>query len=68
MLMARVVGKATRCMHEDCASKPYGGTAHPGRDYLEAWGMEYLAACGWKAAKAFLETSPMFRPTPTSQP
>lgn len=62
VLMARVVGKATRCMHEACAAKPFGGSSLTGRDFLEGWGMEYLAACGFPEAKAFIETAPIFQP------
>jgi hypothetical protein len=61
VFMARVVGKATRCMHDSCAKSPYGFPGYTGRDFLEAWGMEYLAACGWQKAKQFLATAPICR-------
>lgn len=62
VLMARVVGKATRCMHEDCAAKPFGGSTLTGRDFLEGWGMEYLAGCGWPQARAWLDAAPINKP------
>lgn len=68
VLMAKVVGKATRCLHTACADRPYPTATSQlkWRDALEGWGMEYLASCGWKAAKAFIATAPIFRPsTPT---
>lgn len=58
VLMARVVGKATRVLHEECAAKPYGN-GHTFRDGLEAWGMHYLAECGWSSAKQFIQTAPI---------
>lgn len=61
VVMARVVGKATRCMHESCAAKPYAASDFSGRDFLEAWGMEYLANVGYLDAKAFIDTAPIFR-------
>ncbi|TCL70610.1 hypothetical protein [Rhizobium sp. BK251] len=61
VIMARVVGKATRCIHESCAKKPYGGSKFSWRDALEAWGMEYLANCGFQKAKDFVETAPIWR-------
>lgn len=64
VVMARVVGRATRCMHEDCASKPFGGSGLTGRDFLEGWGMQYLAACGFRQAQAFMDVSPVFKAAP----
>lgn len=61
VIMAKVVGKATRCMHEACAAKPFAASRFTGREFLEAWGMEYLAACGWEAAKAFMSESPIYQ-------
>jgi hypothetical protein len=58
VLMARVGGKATRCMHEECAAKPYAD-GFTGRDFLEAWGMEHLSAIGYQEAASFMETAPI---------
>jgi hypothetical protein len=63
VLMARVIGKATKCMHDSCAKSPYGSPGYVGSDFLEAWGMEYLAACGWSQAKSFLNSAPICKPT-----
>jgi hypothetical protein len=67
VLMARVTGKATRCMHENCAAKPYGGSDFTGRDFLEAWGMEYLANVGYEAAKLFMSSAPICRPAASTK-
>lgn len=67
VLMARVTGKATRCMHEACSEKPYGASAFSGRDYLEAWGMEYLANIGFTAAKTFMSSAPICRPADSNR-
>jgi hypothetical protein len=61
VLMARVASATTRCMHEACAARPYGGTSYDGRDFLEAWGMQYLAGVGHQAARSFLASSPICR-------
>lgn len=68
VLMAKVVGKASRCVHVACASRPYPTQDSPltWRDALEGWGMEYLAACGWPEAKDFIETAPIFKPAGVS--
>lgn len=55
VIMARVAGDQTKVMHEPCADKPYGGSPQTGRDILEIWGMQYLAGCGYREAKKFLE-------------
>ena len=59
--MARVSDHATLVLlvdhanHRECD----GYTA---LERLEAWGMDRLAACGWAAAKAWLDTAPINRP------
>lgn len=58
VLMARVSGKATRCMHEECASKPFSD-GFTGRDFLEAWAMEYLSAIGYPEAVSFMNSAPI---------
>lgn len=61
VLMARVCGGKTKAIHADpCAAArtPEGITES---DLLTAHGMEYLARCGYKEARAFLDSSPMFR-------
>lgn len=67
VVMARVLGKATRCMHETCAAKPYGASSFKGRDFLEAWGMEYLANVGYPAAKSFLSSAAICRPADSTR-
>ncbi|MCR5943944.1 hypothetical protein FG152_24535 [Ochrobactrum sp. XJ1] len=60
VLMARVVGRATKCIHAACADRlSFNGFNE--REYLEAHGMAYLAACGWKDAQRFMETAPICR-------
>lgn len=61
VLMARVA-KGTKCIHEECATCPYGTDGFNYRDGLEAWGMAYLSASGWPEAKQFVATDPIFRP------
>ncbi len=58
VLMARVSGKATRCMHEECASKPLAD-GFTGRDFLEAWAMEHLSRIGYPEAVSFMEAAPI---------
>jgi hypothetical protein len=61
VLIARVGSKTTRCMHEECASKPYAD-GFTGRDFLEAWAMEHLSRIGYPAAVSFMATAPICRP------
>lgn len=61
ILMARIVSSKTTCLHEACADRAsFGGYTE--RQYLEAHGMAYLAACGWKEAVHFMATAPICKP------
>ena len=63
VFMARVTGGGHKALHEGCAARRFGGfdgVTH--LNALEAWGYEYLANCGWAQAKAWVETSPFFKP------
>jgi hypothetical protein len=60
VLMARVRSRRTKVLHTECADAASfdGLTA---RELLTAHGMEYLAGCGYTAARSYLDTSPLFR-------
>ncbi|WP_234053669.1 MULTISPECIES: hypothetical protein [unclassified Xanthobacter] len=66
VLMAQVVargrsGSKTASIHATCADRPsFGGYTE--REYLEAHGMAYLAACGWREAERFMSTAPINKP------
>jgi len=62
VFMCKTDSRTTRCMHQECAAKPFGGTAFTGEQFIEAWGMAYLAGCGYKDAKAFMDTNPINKP------
>ena len=58
--MARVGDRATLVLRADHADRQCDG--YTALERLEAWGMAHLAACGWAAAKAWLDTAPINRP------
>lgn len=62
VLMARR-HKGTVVIHDTCRDAPYGaeGTPFTYRDFIEVRGMEHLAACGFRAAREWMETAPICR-------
>ena len=57
--MARVVGRRTQVLHAACADVELDGTT--AGELLTAHGYEYLAGCGWREARTWIEQSPLFR-------
>lgn len=53
VVMARVSGGGTKAAHEACAEREHAGGLTV-RQALEQWGLEYLAATGYREARARL--------------